>query len=72
MIFIFHIKPQSCFQKSIIVGFYNIRILKVHEQCQKHNSMIVLLKTNNLSLYLNHEHLKSVLPTNISSKSNKN
>ena len=28
--------------------------------------MIVYLKTNNLSLCLNHEHLKSVLPKNIS------
>jgi hypothetical protein len=27
--------------------------------------MIVHLKTNNLSLCLNHEHLKSVLPKNI-------
>jgi hypothetical protein len=32
---------------------------------QKYNTMIVHLKTNNLSLCLNHEHLKSVLPKNI-------
>ena len=30
--------------------------------------MIVHLKTNNLSLCLNHEHLKSVLPKNILNK----
>ena len=32
---------------------------------QKYNTMIVYLKKNNLSLCLNHEHLKSVLPKNI-------
>jgi hypothetical protein len=31
----------------------------------KYTTMIVYLKTNNLSLCLNHEHLKSVLPNNI-------
>jgi hypothetical protein len=33
--------------------------------------MIVHLKTNNLSLCLNHEHLKSVLPKNILKQSQK-
>ena len=34
---------------------------------QKYNTMILIvhLKTNNLSLCLNHEHLKSVLTKNI-------
>ena len=32
---------------------------------QKYNTMILHLKTNNLSLHLNHEYLKSVLPKNI-------
>jgi hypothetical protein len=43
-------------------SFYNLRILKVGElntklkfERQKHNAIIVLLKTNNLSLCLNHE-----------------
>ena len=31
---------------------------------QKCNTMIVYLKTNNLNLCLNHEHLKFVLPKN--------
>jgi hypothetical protein len=35
---------------------------KLNFECQKYNTMIVHLKTNNLSLCLNHEHLKSVLP----------
>ena len=34
-------------------------------ELQKYNTMIVHLKTNNLSLHLNHEYLKSVLPKNI-------
>ena len=48
------------FHSIILVEFYNIIwILRVHElntklnfECQIHNTMIVLLKTNNLSLYL--------------------
>ena len=32
---------------------------------QKYQTMIVHLKTNNLSSCLNHEYLKSVLPKNI-------
>ena len=33
-------------------------------ECQKHNTMIVLLKTNDLSLCLNREYSKSVLQKN--------
>jgi hypothetical protein len=51
---------------------YNLRILWDHEkntklnfECQKHNTMIVLLKTNNLSLCLNREYFKFVLQKNI-------
>jgi hypothetical protein len=38
---------------------------KLNFERQKYNTMIVYLKINNLTLCLNHEHLKSVLPKNI-------
>ena len=38
---------------------------KTNFERQKYHTMIVHLKTNNLSLCLNHEYLKSVLPKNI-------
>jgi hypothetical protein len=47
------------------LNFYNLRILELNTKFnfgrQKHNAMIVPLKTNNLSLCLNREYLKSVL-----------
>jgi hypothetical protein len=38
---------------------------KLNFERQKYNTMIVHLKSNNLSLCLNHEYLKFVLPKNI-------
>ena len=44
---------------------FSILNTKLNFERQKYNTMIVYLKTNNLNLCLNHEHLKSVLPKNI-------
>jgi hypothetical protein len=51
------------FLKNVVL--HEIYSTKLNFERQKYNTMIVHLKTNNLSLCLNHEHLKSVLPKNM-------
>jgi hypothetical protein len=63
---IFHtgIQPQffKTFQTQFLFDFDDNLNTKQNFERQKYNTMIVHLKTNNLSLHLNHEYLKSVLP----------
>ena len=49
---------------NVVLQVHNLNTKQNFER-QKYNTMIVHLKTNNLSLCLTHEHLKSVLPKNI-------
>ena len=70
--YIFHVKThflKTLFQSRLLFDFDDFFTNKNRIKCsferQKYNTMIVHLKTNNLSLCLNHEHLKSVLPKNI-------
>jgi hypothetical protein len=60
--FLKNVVLYEIYSKKSVTEYLNT---KLNFERQKYNTMIVHLKTNNLSLCLNHEYFKSVLPKNI-------